>query len=98
MTSLKEDAMRKELYYTLYDAECAADVYAQNHHGLVVGMQVSLYPLRATLDDNTEFDHVDDRFERNVPSWSGTVDAVRVVDKDTHADIACFAYWDDEID
>ena len=90
--------MRKEIYYSLYDAERAADVYASEHNGRVVGMDVQLYPLRGMIDDRSKIDHEDIRFIQEVGCWSGEMAAVRVIDKDTFADIALFGYWDDEID
>lgn len=90
--------MRKELYYSLYDAECAASAYAKDHNGLVVGMDVELLPLRGVIDDRSRIDYEDRRFTKNVPTWSGETAAVRVIDKDSYQDIALFGYWDDEID
>ena len=90
--------MRKELYYSLYDAECAAFSYAQGHNGLVVGHEVELLPVRGSIDDRSRIDYEDSRFTKNVPTWSGEVAAVRVVDKDTYCEIALFGYWDDEVD
>ncbi len=90
--------MIKELYYSLYDAECAASAYAKDHNGLVVGMDVELLPLRGGFDDRAIIDYEDPRFTKNVPCWSGEVAAVQVVDRDTLDVIALFGYWDDEID
>lgn len=92
--------MRKELYYTLYEAEYAADVFASDHDGLVVGMAVELLPLRGTIQTDEKVDYTDRRYTEHVGDYSDTseVEAVRVVDKSTHRDIALFGYLDDEID
>ena len=95
--------MRTELHYSLYDAECAADVYASDHDGLVVGMALEMLPLRKSLEAGTDFDHIDPRAGRTIEE-NGTdltatpVDAVRVVDKENHKDIALFGYLTDEFD
>lgn len=87
-----------QIYYSLYDAECAADEYAQRHGGLVVGMQAEMLPLRGTIMEDDPADHVDDRFTKNVGTRPGTLEAVRVIDKETLKDIALFGYHTDEID
>lgn len=95
--------MRTELHYSLYDAECAADIYASDHDGLVVGMAIEMLPLRKSLEAGTDFDHIDPRAGRSIEE-NGTdlaatpVDAVRVVDKESHKDIALFGYLTDEYD
>lgn len=92
--------MKKELYYTLYEAEYAADVFASDHDGLVVGMAVELLPLRGTIQTDEKVDYTDQRYTEHVGDYSDTteVEAVRVVDKSTYRDIALFGYLDDEID
>lgn len=91
--------MRKELYYTLYDAECAAHAYAEKHGGLVVGAHIEtkdIYPLRGTVDPG-HVDYTDGRFVRNTELLD-ELDAVRVIDKTTHEDIGLFGYLEDMID
>ena len=92
--------MRKELYYTLYEAEYAADVFASDHDGLVVGMSVELLPLRGTIQADGKVDYTDPRYSEHAGDYPDTVqvEAVRVVDKSTHRDIALFGYLEDEID
>ena len=92
--------MRKELYYTLYEAEYAADVFASDHDGLVVGMAVELLPLRGAIQADGKVDYTDPRYSEHVGDYPDTaeVEAVRVVDKSTHGDIALFGYLEDEID
>lgn len=92
--------MRKELYYTLYEAEYAADVFASDHDGLVVGMSVELLPLRGTIQADGKVDYTDPRYSEHAGDYPDTVEveAVRVVDKSTYRDIALFGYLEDEID
>lgn len=95
--------MRTELHYSLYDAECAADVYASDHDGLVVGMAIEMLPLRKSLEAGTDFDHIDPRAGRSIEEngidlAATPVEAVRVVDKESHKDIASFGYLTDEYD
>lgn len=92
--------MRKELYYTLYEAEYAADVFASDHDGLVVGMAVELLPLRGTIQTEGKVDYTDRRYREHVGDCPDTaeVEAVRVVDKATYKDIALFGYLTDEFD
>lgn len=87
-----------QIYYSLYDAECAADVYAQRHDGLVVGTQVEMLPLRGTIAEDDHADYEDDRFTRNIGTRPEVMEAVRVIDKETLKDIALFGYYTDEID
>lgn len=93
--------MRKEVYYTLYDAECAACTYAGDHDRLVVGMHAEttgIYPLRGTVEPR-DADFTDQRFLRNTEgAVPEKLDAVRVIDRDNHEDIALFGYLEDMID
>lgn len=94
--------MRTEVFYTLYDAECAACAYAEKHNGLVVGAHVEtadIYPLRGTIDP-VRVDFTDPRFFRNTEGCElpTELDAVRVVDRNTLEDIGLFGYMEDMID
>lgn len=93
--------MRTELYYTLYDAECAATAYAGKHDGLVVGANVEtegIYPLRGTVAPR-DADFTDPRFLRNTENAvPEELDAVRVIDRETREDIGLFGYLEDMID
>lgn len=93
--------MRKEVYYTLYDAECAACTYAGDHDGLVVGIHpetAGIYPLRGTVKPR-DADFTDPRFLRNTESAvQEELDAVRVIDRETREDIGLFGYLEDMID
>lgn len=94
--------MRTEVFYTLYDAECAACAYAEKHNGLVVGAHIeteNIYPLRGTVNP-AHTDFTDYRFVRNTEGCSmpSELDAVRVIDKDNHEDIGLFGYLEDMID
>ncbi len=94
--------MRTEVYYTLYDAECAAVWFAEKNNGYVVGAHVEtkdIYPLRGTVDPNRA-DCTDYRFTRNTEHMElpTELDAVRVVDRDTLQDIGLFGYLEDMID
>lgn len=92
--------MRKELYFTLYDAENAAMDYAIEHSGLVVGMDVELLPLRGTIDLDESVDYIDGRYEKHIDDYPDLekVGAVRVIDRDTLEDTALFGYIEDMID
>lgn len=94
--------MRTEVFYTLYDAEFAACTYADDHDGLVVGMHAEtagIYPIRGTVNPS-HVDFTDPRFIRNTEHTPlpERLDAVRVIDRDTHEDIGLFGYLEDMID
>ncbi len=94
--------IRKELYYTLYDAECAAVLFAEKNDGYVVGAHIEtkdIYPLRGTIEPN-HVDCTDYRFTRNTEHMElpAELDAVRVVNKDTLEDIGLFGYLEDMVD
>ena len=94
--------MRTELYYSLYDAECAASDYADDHNGLVVGMDIEtegIYPLRGTVNP-AKVDFTDYRYTRNTDNdpVRDELNAVRVIDRKTHEDIGLFGYLEDMID
>ena len=90
--------MRRELYYSLYDAECAADAWAQRNGGLVVGLAVEAYPLRGTILAGDDIAYEDERFTRNMGDPWTELQAVRVVDELTLEDTALFGYFEDMID
>ena len=92
----------KEIYYTLYDAECAACTYASDHDGLVVGTDMEtegMYPLRGTVEP-VHADFTDYRFVRNTENGPlpEELQAVRVISKETGEDIGLFGYLEDMID
>lgn len=90
--------MRRELYYSLYDAECAADAWAQRNGGLVVGLSVEAYPLRGTILADDDIAYKDERFTRNMNEPWTELQAVRVVDELSLEDTALFGYYEDMID
>ena len=86
-TTIKIHIMRNELYYRKSAALAAAEQFAAENNGMVRGL--------VTRDDRSRFDFEDDEMQRIC--WSGEMNAISVVDKDTLEEIGAFAYWDDEL-
>lgn len=88
--------MIKKLYYTLYDAECAAMAYTEDHPGTEIARTSwGSYDYK-TIDDKSNPDE-DSRFTEQVGTWSGETPAIAVKDQKGET-IALFGWWDDEID
>lgn len=88
--------MKQKIYYSLYDAECAAMVFVNENIGSsILRNQTGNYDY-GRIDDGANADE-DDRFVRNVGCWSGEMPAIVVVDAAGQI-IGKFGYWDDEQD
>ena len=88
--------MEKKIYYTLYDAERAAQVYVLEHPDTEIATRHNCYEY-ATIDDHSDADE-DERFVREVGIWSGEMAAIQVRDTNTWQVVALFGWWEDEID
>lgn len=88
--------MKQKIYYSLYDAECAAMAFVQDHPGSSI---------RMTSFGSYDYDFIDDkadaeedaRFTENVGLWSGEATAI-VVEDEAGQILGKFGWWDDEID
>lgn len=88
--------MKQKIYYTLYDAECAAMDFVKNNPGSQINRNYSGSYRYGVIDDNSNADE-DSRFVQNVGTWSGEMPAIEVIGANGEV-IGKFGYWDDEID
>lgn len=79
--------MRNELYYRKSAAREAAEKFAASNNGTVKGS--------VTRDEHSTFDFEDEEIQGIC--WSGEMNAILVIDRDTFEEIGAFAYWDDEL-
>jgi len=88
--------MKQKIFYTLYDAECAAMAFQMDHPGSSIRMTSWGSYDYGFIDDKANADE-DSRFTENVGPWSGEATAIIVEDASGQI-LGKFGWWTDEID
>lgn len=88
--------MKQKIFFTLYDAECAAFDYTESNPGTYIVRKAGGAYDYGVIDDRADAEE-DPRFTENVGVWGGEVPAIVVLNPACEIE-AKFGWWEDEID